>query len=357
MAAAPLYIAGTGVITAVGGNTSMTAAAVKAGLSGYARSDHYYSKSHQAITMACVPDELLDRMQVEIQHGDTIDLFYERIVRLALLGIHEACDQAQVARPIALLLAMPEPTLKSVPLPLLARNLVQHCAPWIDAQDIEAFPTGRAAGIQALARAFERAATAKYTLIGGSDSFCSQLRLTPLDDADRLLTQDASDGFAPGEGAGFVLLTPNIDLALSRNGQVVALHPPGLAEEPGHLQGDEPYRGDGLDQAVKRALNGERRPPIERIYSSMNGEHYWAKELGVAQLRNRAALSESLTVEHPADCLGDLGAATAPVLIALAANHLLNHGNAHVQLVCSSSDTAQRGAVVLEKRKVCEEEI
>lgn len=348
-----LYVAATGVVTAVGGNTRMTAAAVRAGVSGYARSDHFYSARYQQpITMACVPDKLLDGMRIEIRHGRTIDFFYDRIVRLAVLGIHEACDYARTDKPIPLILSMPELTTASVPLPMLIDNLVHHCAPWVDAQKIDAATMGRAAGIDALARAFTRAANEEYVLIGGSDSFSSHLRLTPLDETDRLLTQGAADGFAPGEGAGFVLLTSNIDRALVRHGQVIAVHPPGLAEEPGHLHSDGIYRGDGMDHACKQALVhlGEQR--IDRIYSSMNGEHYWAKELGVMQLRNRAALSDTATVEHPADCFGDLGAATAPVLMALAADHLLNDRDSHMQLVCSSSDTAQRGAVVIEKREL-----
>lgn len=54
-------------------------------------------------------------------------------------------------------------------------------------------------------------------------------------------------------------------------------------------------------------------------------------------------------MEHPADCYGDLGAATAIALIALAAEHLYKHKSAKKHLVYSSSDSAKRGAIVVEK--------
>lgn len=81
----------------------------------------------------------------------------------------------------------------------------------------------------------------------------------------------------------------------------------------------------------------------------MNGENHWAKEYGVAVLRNRNALKDPVRVVHPADCYGDVGAATATTLIALAAEHLFKHKNARAHVVYSSSDTAKRGAIVIEK--------
>ncbi|MCP4486770.1 MAG: hypothetical protein GY820_05540, partial [Gammaproteobacteria bacterium] len=44
---------------------------------------------------------------------------------------------------------------------------------------------------------------------------------------------------------------------------------------------------------------------------------------GVATVRNSRYLKEGYQIEHPFDCLGDLGAATAAVLVGLAARDLL----------------------------------
>ena len=80
----------------------------------------------------------------------------------------------------------------------------------------------------------------------------------------------------------------------------------------------------------------------------MNGEDYWAREYGVAHIRNRQAFADPVTLQHPADCYGDIGSATAPVLIALAAQNLWT-SVARSHLLYSSSDGERRGAIILEK--------
>src|SRR5690606_7316605 len=106
---------------------------------------------------------------------------------------------------------------------------------------------------------------------------------------------------------------------------IIAIHEPGLSDELGHIHSDFPYKGEALDKAFKHALVNINTAKINRIYSTMNGEHYWAKEYGVAYLRNRDAFVDDVVLEHPADCYGDLGAASATALIALAANNLFTH--------------------------------
>jgi len=59
-----------------------------------------------------------------------------------------------------------------------------------------------------------------------------------------------------------------------------------------------------------------------------------------------------VAVRHPADGYGDLGAATAPALIALAATDLLERNEANTHLVYSLSDYGLRGAVLVNRQKV-----
>ena len=109
------------------------------------------------------------------------------------------------------------------------------------------------------------------------------------------------------------------------------------------------HKGEGLDQAFKQALNPQLAKPVNVIFSSMNGENYWAKEYGVAVIRNKQALTENFTIEHPADCYGEIGVATAGVLIGLSAMQLFKRPQEHVHLVYSSADGPGRAALCLEK--------
>lgn len=346
-----LYIAGIGMITPVGANTAMTVAAVKAGVSAYAETE-YYGQRDQPITMASVPTVVFDEIDAEIGEGDRFNLRHDRVVKMAVLALREACALQSTKQPIPLVLAMPEGQDDSEGLVPLVQVLEQNCKPWVHAQQCRSLHSGRAAGLEAIEFAFRYLydLPGDFFMIGGSDSYRDYARLNPLSEDGRLRVPDSQDGFAPGEAACFILLTRKPEFALARRGHIIALHPPGIADEPGHLYSEEAYRGDGLDRAFKKALSHRPQPAgIHRIFSSMNGESHWAKEYGVAFTRNRDAFHDPVGIEHPADCYGDLGAATGPVLIALAAEQLLGHTKTESHLVYSSSDHGRRGAIVVEK--------
>ena len=350
-----LYIAAIGMTTPVGANTAMTAAMVRAEMNVYTQTDYTDSNGYP-ITMASVPDLIFDELDADIGPGDKFDARHYRVIKMAIIAIRQACTQRSPTQPIPLVMAMHEAQADSGPghdaglIPLI-EVLEQNCKPWISAGQYRRLHSGRAAGMEAIDFGFRYLYDQPndYFLIGGADSYRDDDRLALLGDANRLKVPGNQDGFAPGEAACFLLLTHRPELALVRHGHLIALNPPGIAEEPGHLHSKEPYRGDGLDQAFKKAL--VHRPPasVQNIYSSMNGENHWAKEYGVAYTRNQEYFRDPTKIEHPADCFGDLGAATAPVLIALAAEDLLDHPQARAHLVYSSSDGPKRGALVVEK--------
>lgn len=349
-----LFVAGMGIVTPVGGNTALTAAAVKAGISAYSAS-RFMNESRQPIVMASVPLDLFLKMETQIDYGDSAgSTQLERVVKMAIMAITEACDRQPIHQAIPLLLAMPEAAAQTdfIRPAILSKNLENHCHSWIDARLSRSFHSGRAAGFEALDFAFRYlyGTDNDYLLIGGSDSYRSYSRLDPLDVQNRLLAAGIPDGFAPGEGAGFILLTPHQDKAMVHDNQLVALGLPALTEEPGHCYSDKPYLGEALGETFKLIIP-ETLPcsSISRIYSSMNGERYWAKEYGVALLRNHDAFVDDVVVEHPADSYGDLGSATAAVLIGLAAQTLWQRKSDDKYLVYSSSDHGLRGAVLLEK--------
>jgi len=348
-----LYIAGMGMITPVGVNVAMTATSVAAGINAYRVSD-FYNQEDQPITMASVPDNIFDQIDADISEGDRFNSFHDRITKMAIIAIREACSQQKTEHPIPLILAMSETQLNLDGLSLLTQDIEQNCKPWVSASLSRSIRSGRAAGIETLEFAFRYLydSANDFLLIGGSDSYKDNNLLAPFHQAGRLLTLGSSDSFAPSEAACFLLLTRYPELALVHNGHIVALNQPGIADELGHLYSEAPYRGEGLDQAFKKALINHSEQSIHSIYSSMNGEHHWAKEYGVAFLRNRKMFKDPVRLEHPADRYGDLGSATATTLIALAAEHLFKNPKAQAHLVYCSSDTAKRGAVVVEKISV-----
>ena len=344
-----LYISGMGMITALGPSVATTVAAVKAGKSGYSVSEFRTSDGDQII-MARVPDRVFEHIDCQIEEeGDVFNYRHERMIRMAIVALQEATSKCEVDESVPFIVALPDDHRNDEGRTPLVPALENNVRPWVNAQLSRKICTGRAAGLEAIDFAFNYLMDQpqEYLLILGVDSYLDDSILSNY--KGRVLIHGAGDAFAPSEAACALLLTRSIELADKRNGFVIAIHKPGLAEEKGHLTSDMPYRGDGLDQAFKRALEFQPEESIGSIYSSMNGENHWAKEYGVAYLRNKAKLTDDTKIEHPADCYGDIGAATAPMLVSLAVDYLFSKNNNKRCMVYCSSDKAVRGAVVLEK--------
>jgi 3-oxoacyl-[acyl-carrier-protein] synthase-1 len=118
--------------------------------------------------------------------------------------------------------------------------------------------------------------------------------------------------------------------------------------EEGHLYSDKPYRGDGLAGTFEKFFQETGiKDPVKEVYSSMNGENHWAKEWGVAHIRNQAFFDAEHGMHHPADCFGDTGAASGILLISLAAIGLIEGYRGSPSLVTCSSDFGDRSAVAV----------
>lgn len=345
-----VYIAGIGMITPIGANTEMTAAAVRAGVSGY-HTTGFYVGDDDRVRMALVPAEALDGCINKDILSSNYTARQLRLLRLATLALAQLRPQLPPNAKLPLFIAGPEQLIdgdRPIDAGFLG-DLVKQTGVNVDPSVSRIVFTGRAGGLTAVDLAFRffASSTENFAIVGGVDTFYDGRLLEILLENHRLLVGGNMDGFIPGEGAGFILLSRG-EVALSNgNKKAVCLYEPGVGAEPGHRASKEPYRGDGLASAVATALDNADTGGIETLYSSMNGEHFWAKEHGVAMVRNSDRLSERMKTEHPADCFGDLGAAFGPVAIGVIATHLLNNKIGASCLVCCSSDFAARSAVVI----------
>jgi 3-oxoacyl-[acyl-carrier-protein] synthase-1 len=185
-------------------------------------------------------------------------------------------------------------------------------------------------------------------IAGGIDSYQDLFVLTQLDREQRVKSRANLDGFIPGEGAAFLLLTTEAAAAARHLPIIGRVTPMTSGFEVGHLYSTEPYKGDGLAVTFQQLVSrGVVEAPIAQVYSSMTGESHWAKEWGVAHLRSKAAMRPDLEVHHPADCCGDTGAACGPLMVGLAATGIRNRYQRGPTLVYGSSDRGARAAVVV----------
>jgi 3-oxoacyl-[acyl-carrier-protein] synthase-1 len=153
-------------------------------------------------------------------------------------------------------------------------------------------------------------------VVAGVDTYLVAETLTSFVERRRVQTALNLDGFIPGEAAAAILLGP-ATAALRGSLTCVGM---GFGTEPAPLQSGLPLRADGLVTAIKAALAeaGLNMAQLDYRITDLSGEHYGFKEAALAQLRVLRARKEELDIWHPADCIGEVGAATLPVLFAVA---------------------------------------
>ena len=298
-----------------------------------------------------VPEEMLPRL-----HEDLVDLPISdrsrRMLRLAGDPLNRLAARIPAGAPAPMAaIGFPEHQNR-IPIDPLAfvGQLYQQAKLGWNASSAKTFAQGRASALLALHSAVSdlKAGLAQFAIVGGIDSFVDLYILGTLEMQGRIRSDRNADGFAPGEGAGFCLLTTQKTAAkysLSPLAQVQAI---GIGTEPGHTYSDSPYLGEGLSAAVTECISQAGDcPPIDCVYSSFNGERYWGKEFSVAMIRNKSKFADEYQMEHPAECCGDLGAAAGAIMLGLAAGGTRRRRGDGTTLVYCSSDYGERAAVLL----------
>ena len=188
-------------------------------------------------------------------------------------------------------------------------------------------------------------------VIAGADSYIDLETLEYLEEIEQLHGAGARNnawGFVPGEGAGAVLLlrrgtAERLDVAPV--GRIVAT---GLGVEKSLNRSGDVCLGLGLTDAFREAFGGLQGAQVTDMYCDMNGEPYRADEYGFAVTRTREHFVAPSEFVAPADCWGDVGAATGPLCLTLATIAIQKaYAKGGISLVWASSDSGERGAAVV----------
>jgi len=348
-----VVIIGIGMTTAVGVSSAETAASVRAGTMRFIEGS-FLDKRYRPFTLAEVPEDALPPIADSVAGESGLTAVEQRLLRLATEPLRECvrllADVSMKPGVCLALSAARRDATHSIDRSAFLRRLYLQVGGAFDPARSDASHSGRAGGIAAVGHAVAaiRSGMADLMLAGAIDSYRDLSLLALLDQQQRVKTGANLDGFIPGEGAGFLLMASASKAASLGLPILATLSPVAQGFETGHLESTEPYRGDGLANALRQLVAlGALDAPINDVYSSMNGESHWAKEWGVGYLRNRSIFDESHGMHHPADCYGELGAACGPVLVGLAATGIARGYRRAPALVYGSSDDGARCAVVV----------
>jgi 3-oxoacyl-[acyl-carrier-protein] synthase-1 len=181
-------------------------------------------------------------------------------------------------------------------------------------------------------------------LIAATDSLLAGPTLRAYEAGERLLTAENSNGFIPGEASGALLVGPP-----SGKPQLLCTGV-GLAIEKAHIDAGEPLRAEGLTRAITEALAeaGCGLHDLDFRITDVSGEQYYFKEAALAVSRILRQRMEEFEIWHPAESIGEAGAAVGSAIIAVAdAACRKAYAAGPNILVHMSADAGRRAAAVL----------
>jgi 3-oxoacyl-[acyl-carrier-protein] synthase-1 len=323
-----MAIIGRGARTPLGPDCRSSAAAVRAGLSAIA--DHPFMIDRFGQPMKVTRDPGLDQDWRCLR----------RVSALAAAAAQEALAGYRPTRGLTVMLNLGEPRPglpadSSAEVATHLRTALELDAPIHHAME------GHAGGIAAMEAADRLldSGRAAAVLVGGAESHLDADTLEWLDSEERLHSENNIYGFCPGEGAAFILL--------AKQGEDAAMEiaATGLGREANLLGTENICLGEGLGAAFAALSDG----PADRIICDMNGERYRGNEYGFAALRAHTLFQDAADFEAPADCWGDVGAASAPLFACLGLEaELRGYAKGPRTLIWASSAKGLRGAALLQ---------
>ena len=309
-------IIGTGARTPLGLNAAATAAAVRAGVT--LMQEHPFMIDKQGEKMVISLDA-----ELPIEIGG-VDRFIQLAVDPSLEALKAILDASLSIPAISIFVTLPEPR------PGSPKNLETHfgelfhthLSKHIEIEHLSCESLGHAGGLACMEKALalidrgER----QLCLIGGVESYLDPETLEWLDEIEQLHSKSTIWGFCPSEGAGFCLLASEELTARINLHSTVEILSAASANEVNRIKTETVCIGDGLSEAFKKTLavlpSGSR---VDHTICDMNGEPYRGNEYGFAVLRSGGKFGDGGDFQTPADCWGDLGAASGPLFVVLAA--------------------------------------
>jgi 3-oxoacyl-[acyl-carrier-protein] synthase-1 len=345
-----IYIIGLGARTPVGVSAATTAAAVRAKINRLAR--HPYMIDQTGAPM------VVSRARYLPEDLEGFERFSGLAIPAALEALMPLQQFASALPPTPLFIGLPaqRPGLPEKLAEKIAnafKNLADMPARF---SEISTIACGHAAGLLAIEAAVRKIYTgeAEICLAGGVESYLEPETLEWLDAEEQLHSDQNNWGFAPGEAAGLCLLSSRgaaLKYHLSTSCQMLAI---ASAREKNVIKTDTVCTGAGLSAAFQSVLQSLdlNKEKINRIICDMNGERYRADEFGFTIVRTAEYFVEPGNFWAPADCWGDVGAASGPLFVSLACYAARRgYSNGTLNLLWTSSETGERSAAVVRSAK------
>jgi 3-oxoacyl-[acyl-carrier-protein] synthase-1 len=182
-------------------------------------------------------------------------------------------------------------------------------------------------------------------VVGAVDTLCTARTLEHLDRLHRLRNPQQDEEPIPGEAAAFVVLEPRSTGRATR-ASAACVAWAASAMEPGEKRS---VPGTHLTRAVQECLHRSDTPKVTPglILSDMGGRKQEALHLAFARIRAFPDQAYAARLVHPAESLGDVGAATGPLLMVLATLFQRAASGSQPHALLTTETREQHGAACL----------
>jgi len=301
----PLVVTGTGMVTGVGLSAPASCAAIRSAIDNF-QETRFRDDNGEWLMASQVP-------LARPWRGDT------KLVKMAAHAVRECLDGCDDLAPAdtVLLLCLPDPerldrgiTDDSELLGQLQEDLGRRFHG--QSQVIARGHVSVAVAVKKARRLLTEEGI-RHVIIAATDSLLVATTLADYEEKRRVLTSANSDGFIPGEAASAVVL----ELMRDPSRPQLVCHGVGFGVERAPIDSEEPLRGDGLTEAIKGALfdAGWNESMLQFKIIDVSGAQYHFKEAALAFSRIDRTKRVEFDVWHPADCVGEVGAAIGPIMI------------------------------------------
>ena len=343
-----VHIVSIGARTPLGLRAAPGAAAYRAAIS--AMRDHPFMVDSRGDPMSVALDSQLDPKLMGAG----------RLLMLAVSALRECCAIFQEAPPLRnerlpIFLGLPEirPGFTNADVKVIQSELSNINELPVDIADVRIFPDGHAAGLAALGAARNDIQQGKLAmcLVGGVDSYFHPDTMEWLDENRQIVSAASRSGFVPGEGAAFCLLIGEHIRRKLNLKSLATVRSVAAAIETKLIKTTEVCIGAGLTAAVQNTVNGLTLPSerINTVICDINGERYRGEEWGFVCLRLPTYFDAPTAYWSPADCWGDMGAASGPLFAMLACQATARgYANGPRTMLWASSEGGLRTATLLD---------
>jgi 3-oxoacyl-[acyl-carrier-protein] synthase-1 len=194
---------------------------------------------------------------------------------------------------------------------------------------------------------------AEFCVAGGADSYVDDDTLAWIEDSFQLHNASNAYGFIPGEAAGLALLTSKESASEHHLGVLAEILSITTTQEHHRIKTDSVCTGVGMTEAVRQVLRAlpDDQSQVDQVFCDQNGETYRANEYGFTLTRTGEWFVDGSDFLAPADCWGDVGAASGPLLLGLASSAASGaYTKGPLSLLSTSSEGGHRCVALVRTR-------